>query len=270
MCDDASQTVNTLQPQRGEPEASFTLCCDVDDTQAFERTQLSQFRAHTGKNQHHSSDLSLQHHSKRSRGITSERMDGEGLMGLNNVHLELKINGAAARQRDAASNTAKIKSISFQSCNSDAWKGVCLTVWKNPNWQASQKHRALIIATHHTHTHTFVRAVLPGGQGGKECEGHWWQGNHELELKGSRPPLKAHSWVCVRKIGKKTWEKTVREYKQRDLFKKTQRENDNIKWEKALMVPVCVLCECCDRLEIRKRAVSETLKYFTTILFLPL
>lgn len=27
-------------------------------------------------------------------------------MGLNNVHLELKINGAAARQRDAASNAA--------------------------------------------------------------------------------------------------------------------------------------------------------------------
>lgn len=45
-------------------------------------------------------------HRKRSRGITSERMNGEGLMGLNNVHLKLKINGAAARQRDAASDAA--------------------------------------------------------------------------------------------------------------------------------------------------------------------
>lgn len=47
-------------------------------------------------------------------GFTSERMDGEGLVGLNDVHLELKINGAAARQRDAASNAAgreKIKSF---------------------------------------------------------------------------------------------------------------------------------------------------------------
>lgn len=34
----------------GEPEASFTLCCDVDDTQAFEITQLSQFRAPAEKN----------------------------------------------------------------------------------------------------------------------------------------------------------------------------------------------------------------------------
>lgn len=30
------------------------------------------------------------------------------------------------------------------------------------------------------------------------------------------------------------------------------------------MVPVCVLCRCCDRLEIRDCAVSEHFKYFTT------
>lgn len=50
-------------------------------------------------------------------------MDGEGLVGLNNVHLELKINGGAARQRDAVSNAAdrkKRKSISFKLFNSNA------------------------------------------------------------------------------------------------------------------------------------------------------
>lgn len=89
----------------------------------------------------------------------------------------------------------KIKSIFFQSFNSNAWKEVCLAVWKNPNWQASQYTGHW---NHNTHIRTFVRAVLPGGQGGKGCAGHWWQDNHELELKGSRPPLKAHSWVWVR------------------------------------------------------------------------
>lgn len=96
----------------------------------------------------------------------------------------------------------KIKSIFFQLFNSNAWNEVCLAVWKNPNWQASQNTGHW--KSQHTHTHTFVRAVLLGGQGGKGCAGQWWQGNHELELKGSRPPLKAHIWVWVRKRGKKT------------------------------------------------------------------
>lgn len=37
--------------------------------------------------------------------LTCKRLDGEGLMGLNNIHLELKINGAAASQRNSAVHT---------------------------------------------------------------------------------------------------------------------------------------------------------------------
>lgn len=36
---------------------------------------------------------------------TCKGMDGEGLMGLNNVHLKLKVNGAAASQRNSMANT---------------------------------------------------------------------------------------------------------------------------------------------------------------------
>lgn len=67
---------------------------------------------------HHSPVFSL-YHKKRPVEFTSERMDGEGLMGLNNVHLERKINGAAARQKDSTSNAAdgqKQKYIFFSNC----------------------------------------------------------------------------------------------------------------------------------------------------------
>lgn len=199
-----------------EPEASFTLCCDVDDTQAFERTQLSQFRAHAGKTPFTCSSL---YHKKRSVEFTSERMDGEGLMGLNNVHLERKINGAAARQEDSASNAAdgqKQKYI-FQLFNNNTLKEVCLALWKNLNRQASQnsEHRNPQHRRTHKHAHTFFQAVMPGGQCVKGCAGHWWQGNHGLELIGSHPPLKAHSWVQFRKQRGNMREKRAREDKQR-------------------------------------------------------
>lgn len=32
-------------------------------------------------------------------------MDAEGLMGLNNIHLKLKVNGTAAPQRNSMANT---------------------------------------------------------------------------------------------------------------------------------------------------------------------
>lgn len=57
-------------------------------------------------------------------------------------------------------------------------------------------------------------------------------------------------------------EKRAREDKQRDLFKKRKRQHQT---RKALMVPVCVLCGCCDRLEIRDCAVSKILQYITTV-----
>lgn len=36
---------------------------------------------------------------------TCKGMDGEGLMGLNNIHLKLKVNGTAASQRNSMANT---------------------------------------------------------------------------------------------------------------------------------------------------------------------
>jgi len=39
---------------------------------------------------------------------TCKGMDGEGLMGLNDVHLELKVNGAAASQRNGMVNTRQV------------------------------------------------------------------------------------------------------------------------------------------------------------------
>lgn len=144
-----------------EPEASFTLCCDVDDTQAFERTQLSQFTARAGKTPF---TRCSSHQKKRSLEITSERMEGEGLVGLNNVHLEGKIDGAAARQKDSASNAAHRqiqKYIFSQSLNNSAWKEVCLALWKNPNRQASQNSEQ---AQAHTQTHAHL---FPSGDAGR-------------------------------------------------------------------------------------------------------
>lgn len=36
---------------------------------------------------------------------TCKRMDGEGLVGLNDIHLKLEVNGAAASQRNSMTNT---------------------------------------------------------------------------------------------------------------------------------------------------------------------
>lgn len=40
-----------------------------------------------------------------SLAITCKGMKGEGFMGLNNVHLKLKVNGTAASQRNSMKNT---------------------------------------------------------------------------------------------------------------------------------------------------------------------
>lgn len=54
----------------------------------------------------------------------------------------------------------KIKSIFFQLFNSNAWNEVCLAVWKNPNWQASQNTGHW--KSQHTHTH-----LCPSGAAGR-------------------------------------------------------------------------------------------------------
>lgn len=38
--------------------------------------------------------------------VTCEGVDGEGLMGLNNMHLKLKANGTATSQRNSMANTS--------------------------------------------------------------------------------------------------------------------------------------------------------------------
>lgn len=164
-CDDASQTGNTLQSQRGEPEASFTLCCDVDDTQVFERTQLSPVQSsHWEKtNTIHPifpySTTGSDHAGLPLRGWMEKASWGSITYTWNSKSMGLlHVRGMLRRMLQTGK---KIKSIFFQSFNSNAWKEVCLAVWKNPNWQASQYTRHW---NHNTHTHTHL---CPSGAAGR-------------------------------------------------------------------------------------------------------
>lgn len=103
---------------------------------------------------------------------TCKGMDGEGLMGLNNVHLKLKVNGAAASQRNSMANTKRQveKEMRFfyyyDLTSMGEWKHGWLYGRIQRDRQALgrwevKKQSIEDPNTHseHWHTHTFVQVV---------------------------------------------------------------------------------------------------------------
>lgn len=139
---------------------------------------------------------------------TSKGMDGEGLVGLNNVHLELKVNRAAASQGNSTSNTRE-KWKKQRQMWVFVWGGTPTGEWEHARlrgrmqsdsralWQMGGQNPNTHCTHTHTHTypHTFVQVVRPIGQYEQGHAGHRWQGKRELESAGSLPPCKECGWV---------------------------------------------------------------------------
>lgn len=73
------------------------------------------------------------------RVVTCERMDGKGLMGLNDVHLELKVDGAAASQRNSMANARDrwVKEVRLFPLCFDTGSG-----WKRKHgWLYGKEHK---------------------------------------------------------------------------------------------------------------------------------
>lgn len=137
-------------------------------------------------------------------------MHREGLVWLDDVHLELKVDGAAASQRDSMTNTGDRKeyrdviSIFLLWFNTDRRKEAWLVVRKNPKRRAIPQANRKSSCT--VHAHTFVQAGRLGGRCEGGCAGHWWQGKHALELTASPPPKEERTCVKRRERVKDTGE----------------------------------------------------------------
>lgn len=111
-------------------------------------------------------------------------------MGLNDVHLELKVDGAAASQRNSMANARDrwVKEVRLFPLCFDTGSG-----WKRKHgWLYGKEHKETgeppgrrevkeqsieEPTTHiqygtHTHTHTFVQVVRPIGRYEEGCAGH--------------------------------------------------------------------------------------------------
>lgn len=87
-------------------------------------------------------------------------MDSEGLVGLDNVHLELKVHGAAASQRNGVTDAADRKEDTHEMFS-------VVREGSEPTGKSSGR-----TGSQNTHTHTSVRAALLGGRSEEGRAGH--------------------------------------------------------------------------------------------------